>query len=62
MKLTNLACDHSRRVLVVAGIVLVVALVVGAPIVTTLQASLSDFEDPGTQTARVTSLIRHRSR
>ncbi len=59
VKLTNLACNHPRRVLLVAAVILVVAIVVGAPIVNILQASLSDFEDPATQTAKVTNLIKH---
>jgi RND superfamily putative drug exporter len=52
-KLTRLACNRPWRVLAVAGVTFVVAAVLGAPIVNQLQASLSDFEDPGTQTASV---------
>jgi putative drug exporter of the RND superfamily len=44
-------------VLAVTLVLFVVALVFGAPIVNRLQASLSDFEDSSTQTARVTHLI-----
>ncbi len=55
VRLTNLACNHPRRVLAVAGVVFVVALVIGGPVVNILQASLSDFEDPSTQTAKVTA-------
>jgi RND superfamily putative drug exporter len=52
-KLTHLACNRPWRVLVIAGVTFVVAAVLGAPIINQLQASLSDFEDPGTQTASV---------
>ena len=54
MKFTTIASRHPRRVLTVTLVLFVVALVFGAPIVNRLQASLSDFEDSGTQTAKVT--------
>lgn len=39
----------------------VVAIVVGGPIVNMLQASLSDFEDPSSQTAAATRMLQHAS-
>jgi RND superfamily putative drug exporter len=58
VKLANLACRHPWRVLVTTAAIFVAAVVFGAPIVNQLQASLSDFEDPGTPTAKATHVIR----
>ncbi len=58
-RLTELACGHPRRVLTVAGVVFVVAIAVGGPIVNMLQASLSDFEDQSSQTAAATRMLQH---
>jgi RND superfamily putative drug exporter len=60
-QLASLAYRHPRRVLGVAGVLFIVAVLVGGPIVNLLQASLSDFEDPGSPTARATRLIQHAS-
>jgi RND superfamily putative drug exporter len=57
VKLAHLASRHPRRVLVVAGVIFVAALAFGAPIVNILQASLSDFEDPSTPTAKASSMV-----
>jgi uncharacterized membrane protein YdfJ with MMPL/SSD domain len=57
--LATLAYRHPRRVLSVAGVLFIIAVLVGGPIINQLQASLSDFEDPASQTAKVTRLIRH---
>jgi RND superfamily putative drug exporter len=59
VKLANLATRHPRRVLAVTGVIFVTALIFGAPIVNVLQASLSDFEDPSTGTAKASSMVSH---
>lgn len=56
-RLAALVTRHPRRVLALAGAFFVAAVLVGGPIVGALQTSLSDFENPSSQTARVTSLI-----
>jgi uncharacterized membrane protein YdfJ with MMPL/SSD domain len=60
-QLASLAYRHPRRVLGVAFVLFIVAVLVGGPIVNRLQASLSDFEDQGSPTARATRLIQHAS-
>ncbi|MHB8491070.1 MAG: MMPL family transporter [Solirubrobacteraceae bacterium] len=48
---------HPRRVLVGAAVVVVCAAVFGGPLVNVLQTSLSDFEDPASQTWTVARQI-----
>jgi RND superfamily putative drug exporter len=59
VKFATTATRHPRRVLAVTLVLFIAAVALGAPIVNRLQASLSDFEDSGTQTAKVTKLIRN---
>ena len=57
-RLTDIACRRPWRVLAIAGVIFVVAVVVGGAIVNSLQASLGDFEDPSSQTAIATRMLQ----
>jgi uncharacterized membrane protein YdfJ with MMPL/SSD domain len=57
-RLGALAYRHPVRVLLVAASFFAAAVVLGAPIVSLLRASPSDFEDPASQNARVTRLLQ----
>lgn len=56
-RLAALANDRTRRVLVVAGVIFLLAAALGAPIVSLLKSSSSDFQDPHAQNQRVLSEI-----
>ena len=56
-RLAALANDRTRRVLVVAGVVFLVAAAVGVPVVTTLKSASSDFQDPHAQNQQVLRAI-----
>jgi uncharacterized membrane protein YdfJ with MMPL/SSD domain len=55
--LTLLATTHTRSVLVAAGLVFVLAAVLGAPVTGTLGSSSQDFEDPASQYERTNAAI-----
>jgi uncharacterized membrane protein YdfJ with MMPL/SSD domain len=57
--LTKLAIGRSRRILIVAGIVFLVAAAIGAPVVTILKSENSDFQDPASQNQQVLKTIEH---
>ena len=46
-RLTTLAINRPRRVLVGAGVLFVIAAVLGVPVTGTLGSSSQDFQDPG---------------
>jgi uncharacterized membrane protein YdfJ with MMPL/SSD domain len=56
-RLTLLATTRTRRVLLAAGVVFVVAAVLGAPVTGTLGSSSQDFEDPASQYERTNAAI-----
>jgi uncharacterized membrane protein YdfJ with MMPL/SSD domain len=56
-RLTLLATSRTRRVLVAAGAVFVLAAVLGAPVTGTLGSSTQDFEDPASQYERTNAAI-----
>jgi uncharacterized membrane protein YdfJ with MMPL/SSD domain len=56
-RLTDLAVTHRRRVLLVAGVVFVLAAVLGAPIVSILKSKSSDFQDPNAPNQQVLRAI-----
>jgi uncharacterized membrane protein YdfJ with MMPL/SSD domain len=58
-KLAALANDRTRRVLLVAGAVFLLAAAVGAPVVSTLKSASSDFQDPHAQNQQVLRAIEH---
>ena len=48
-RLSRLATHHARRVLTVAGVVFLLAAVLGAPVTSILKTESSDFQDPAAQ-------------
>lgn len=57
--LANLAMGRSRRILIVAGIVFLVAAIIGGPVITLLKSENSDFQDPASQNQQVLKTIEH---
>jgi uncharacterized membrane protein YdfJ with MMPL/SSD domain len=55
--LARLAATRSRRVLIVAGVVFLLAAALGAPIVTLLKSESADFQDPHAQNQQVLRAI-----
>jgi len=58
-RLSVLALTRSRRVLLIAGIVFLVAAAIGGPVVTLLKSENSDFQDPASQNQQVLRAIEH---
>jgi RND superfamily putative drug exporter len=58
-RLSALALSHSRRVLIAAGLVFVVAAAFGGPVVGILKSANSDFQDPASQNQQVLRAIEH---
>jgi uncharacterized membrane protein YdfJ with MMPL/SSD domain len=56
-RLANLAVEHSRRTLLISGVVFVLAAVLGGPVVTILKSANSDFQDPKSQNQQVLRVI-----
>jgi uncharacterized membrane protein YdfJ with MMPL/SSD domain len=56
-RLANLAVAHSRRTLLIAGTVFLIAAVLGGPVVTILKSANSDFQDPKSQNQQVLRAI-----
>jgi uncharacterized membrane protein YdfJ with MMPL/SSD domain len=56
-RLTLLATTRTRRALIVAGLMFVLAAVLGAPVTGTLGSSPQDFEDPASQYERTNAAI-----
>jgi uncharacterized membrane protein YdfJ with MMPL/SSD domain len=56
-RLATLAADRPRRVLVTAGVLFVIAAVVGLPVTGTLGSSSQDFQDPSSQYERTNAAI-----
>ncbi|HEX3392467.1 MAG TPA: hypothetical protein VHS55_07875, partial [Solirubrobacteraceae bacterium] len=58
-RLSSLALTRSRRVLLIAGVVFLVAAALGGPVVTLLKSENSDFQDPASQNQQVLRAIEH---
>ncbi|HWX46170.1 MAG TPA: MMPL family transporter [Solirubrobacteraceae bacterium] len=56
-RLARLANERTRRVLIVAGVVFLLAAAVGAPVVSLLKSESSDFQDPAAQNQQVLRAI-----
>ncbi|HEY4811420.1 MAG TPA: MMPL family transporter [Solirubrobacteraceae bacterium] len=56
-RLIRLATTHTRNALVAAGLLFVLAAVLGAPVTGTLGSSAQDFEDPASQYERTNAAI-----
>jgi uncharacterized membrane protein YdfJ with MMPL/SSD domain len=52
-RLSGLAIGHTRRLLLAAGALFLVAAVFGLPVVSILKSESSDFQDPGAQNQQV---------
>jgi uncharacterized membrane protein YdfJ with MMPL/SSD domain len=52
-RLAQLASTRTRRILILAGVVFLVAAAVGVPVVTILKSESSDFQDPHAQNQQV---------
>jgi uncharacterized membrane protein YdfJ with MMPL/SSD domain len=57
-RLTTLATNRPRRVLVAAGVLFVIAVVLGVPVTKMLGSSGEDFQDPGSQYERTNAAIK----
>jgi uncharacterized membrane protein YdfJ with MMPL/SSD domain len=57
--LARLATGRTRRILVIAGAVFLLAAVVGVPVVKILKSESSDFQDPHAQNQQVLRAIEH---
>jgi uncharacterized membrane protein YdfJ with MMPL/SSD domain len=57
-RLTTLAVNRPRRVLVAAGVLFVIAAVIGLPVTGTLGSSSQDFQDPASQYERTNAAIQ----
>ncbi|HXC45631.1 MAG TPA: MMPL family transporter [Solirubrobacteraceae bacterium] len=56
-RLANLAVSHSRRTLLIAGALFVLAAALGGPVVSILKSRNSDFQDPKSQNQEVLKAI-----
>jgi uncharacterized membrane protein YdfJ with MMPL/SSD domain len=56
-RLAALANDRTRRILIAAGAVFLIAAAIGLPVVTTLKSASSDFQDPHAQNQQVLHAI-----
>jgi uncharacterized membrane protein YdfJ with MMPL/SSD domain len=56
-RLAALANDRTRRILIVAGVVFLLAAAVGVPVVSVLKSESSDFQDPHAQNQQVLRAI-----
>src|ERR1700720_3529766 len=56
-RLVELAAGRTRRVLIAAGVLFLLAAAVGAPVVSQLKSQSSDFQDPAAQNQRALRAI-----
>jgi hypothetical protein len=56
-RLTALASNHTRRVLILAGVLFLLTAAFGAPVVSLLKSASSDFQDPSAQNQQVLRAI-----
>ncbi len=58
-QLARLATERTRRILLIAGAVFVLAAAIGVPVVTILKSESSDFQDPHAQNQQVLREVEH---
>ncbi len=58
-RLSDLASDHSRRVLLAGIILFLLAAAFGSPVVSLLKSESSEFQDPAAQNQQVLKAIEH---
>jgi len=57
IRLSDLAAHHARRVVIAAGVVFLLAAVIGVPVTSILKSESSDFQDPASQSQRAVRAI-----
>jgi uncharacterized membrane protein YdfJ with MMPL/SSD domain len=55
----RLATERTRRILIIAGVVFLLAAAIGAPVVSILKSESSDFQDPHAQNQQVLRAVEH---
>ncbi|HEY2537471.1 MAG TPA: MMPL family transporter [Solirubrobacteraceae bacterium] len=55
----RLATERTRRILLIAGAVFLLAAAIGVPVVTILKSESSDFQDPNAQNQQVLRTVEH---
>src|ERR1700691_2393280 len=55
----RLATERTRRILLIAGAVFLLAAVIGVPVVTILKSESSDFQDPNAPNQQVLRAVEH---
>jgi uncharacterized membrane protein YdfJ with MMPL/SSD domain len=55
----RLATERTRRILIIAGAVFLIAAAIGVPVVTILKSESSDFQDPQAQNQQVLRAVEH---
>jgi RND superfamily putative drug exporter len=55
----RLATERTRRILIIAGVVFLLAAAIGVPVVKILKSESSDFQDPHAQNQQVLHAIEH---
>ncbi len=55
----RLATERTRRILVIAGAVFLIAAAIGVPVVSILKSESSDFQDPHAQNQQVLRAVEH---
>src|ERR1700691_4477532 len=58
-RFARLATEHTRRILLIAGAVFLLAAAIGVPVVTILKSESSDFQDPHAPNQQVLRVIEH---
>lgn len=58
-RLAHLASERTRRILLAAGVVFVLAAALGVPVVKILKSENSEFQDPSAQNQQVLRAIQH---
>jgi uncharacterized membrane protein YdfJ with MMPL/SSD domain len=58
-RLARLAAAHTRRILILAGVLFLLAAALGAPVVSLLKSESSEFQDPASQNQQVLRVIEH---
>jgi uncharacterized membrane protein YdfJ with MMPL/SSD domain len=58
-QLARLATERTRRILIIAGAVFLLAAAIGVPVVTILKSESSDFQDPHAQNQQVLRVVEH---
>ncbi len=58
-RMARLAADRTRRILILAGVLFLLAAALGAPVISLLKSDSSEFQDPASQNQQVLRVIEH---